>query len=250
MKSLLSRIFNGSVVKISALCLAVCLVVAAVANAATGAEVKAAAADSLAVSLTTRAHLATAHKAIGLLSDGLDFDKAKTVSNFELAGKEKLSIIIPGPNYGGASVVLDKTGKVTSTLVLKNAIIDDGVNVRSEVFVNGTQTADITVDAKTGNVVAGWKLQGDQKVAMEKGYYGPDAKEGDVGANRLTWACFRDCIINRMGVATWLIGLAGATCAAVCVVTIGAGCVPCLQAVLIGYGAEISFCMSFCRSSS
>lgn len=41
------------------------------------------------------------------------------------------------------------------------------------------------------------------------------------------WSCISDCLSNA-GISMWLIGLIGTACAAVCLVSAGTGCAPCL----------------------
>lgn len=150
---------------------------------------------------------------------------------------------VPGPEYGGAAVTLDSQGNVTSVLVTENSVNKSTGQAHSKVYLDGTQIGELWINTSTGVVANGWMLKDGQQVS----YAGFDPFDDEDARIDVTWSCFRNCLINMMGVPTWLIGLAGAVCSAVCVLTVGTGCVVCLQGVLIAYGAEIAFCLGYCR---
>ena len=52
---------------------------------------------------------------------------------------------------------------------------------------------------------------------------------------------FSACLA-RMGVPAWLLGLAASLCGVSCALTLGAACVVCAVAVLVGFGTVITYC--------
>jgi hypothetical protein len=87
-------------------------------------------------------------------------------------------------------------------------------------------------------------------IAMENGVVKADKLTSNSGAvaiaestNPIT--CFWDCL-RSLGVPSWLLSVAGAVCAVVCVVSDLLACPPCVFGVLAGYAAEVSFCAGAC----
>lgn len=162
---------------------------------------------------------------------GLDYNKATAIEYLD-----QVIVRIPGPNFGGAAVVL-QDGKIVSVMEMTNTIKDGFV--KSSSHLDGKQMASITINEKTGVIIDGWVMRGTEKVSVT-----------DEVRTQFSWRCWSNCMADLMTVPNWVIGLVTSICALACYGTAGLGCLVCLQGAVIAYGAEAAFCHGYCRNAS
>ena len=63
------------------------------------------------------------------------------------------------------------------------------------------------------------------------------------------WGNFNQCLSNA-GIAAWVITGISIACAAVCVVTVGLGCIACLGAASAGFSGTVSYCITTANLNS
>jgi hypothetical protein len=63
------------------------------------------------------------------------------------------------------------------------------------------------------------------------------------------WGNFNQCLSNA-GIAAWVITGISIACAAVCVATLGAGCLVCLGAASAGFSGTVTFCIGMANHYS
>ncbi|MBD5382582.1 hypothetical protein ACR8AL_14840 [Clavibacter sepedonicus] len=63
------------------------------------------------------------------------------------------------------------------------------------------------------------------------------------------WGNFNECLSNA-GIAAWVITGISIACAAICVVTFGAGCLVCLGAASAGFSGTVTFCIGMANHYS
>lgn len=138
-----------------------------------------------------------------------------------------------GPNTGITQylVTMQVIGCVPGSLI--TVTYDARFTLQSILIVLGIQTA-----------------TGVRGMAIENGVVKVDQMTGPSDATAITETenpitCFWNCL-NAMGIPNWLLSLASALCAAVCIVSDLLACPPCVFGVLAGYAGEVSFCAGAC----
>lgn len=101
----------------------------------------------------------------------------------------------------------------------------DATSGRVQSWINGAPSVDQVVTAQSDSQTA-------ENQRAARAY-----KKGD------WWGNFNQCLSNA-GIAAWVITGISIACAAICVVTVGLGCIACLGAASAGYSGTVSFCIT------
>ncbi|MDY5785947.1 hypothetical protein [Corynebacterium sp.] len=106
---------------------------------------------------------------------------------------------------------------------------------------NGSMTqSEITaVGDENGGVGKTWI---DHQLVSDKSFSEADADETMVPQSNV-FSRFSDCMQNR-GVPGWVMNSISIACSAVCVATLGTGCVACISAVAGLHGGHIGYCIA------
>lgn len=82
---------------------------------------------------------------------------------------------------------------------------------------------------------------------IDIGEFEEETGDIEIALAKTGWGCINDCL-SANGLPTWVLGLVGVGCAAVCVGTAGLGCVICIQGLGLGYAAIFDYCLNVkCR---
>ncbi|GAA3240557.1 hypothetical protein [Streptomyces lavendulae] len=156
------------------------------------------------------------------LKDGSSLvTEGATVYKFK-NGNTQVAVPISHQVVGASlNVVYDASGKVIDTLEMQ--LTHDEKTGRAQVWRNGTLTADKIINAAD--------LPRD-----------PGIKQPQFSTFGFSWSKLNNCL-SGAGVSSWTLALIGTACAAACVGTAGAACVPCITAAG-GLGAgTVWFCI-------
>ncbi|MFF4103987.1 hypothetical protein [Streptomyces sp. NPDC001903] len=137
-------------------------------------------------------------------------------------GNTQVSVPIGGQVLGASlNAVYDASGKLVETLEMQ--LTHDDTTGRARVWRNGALTADKTIKAAD--------LPEDLGV-----------RQPQLSTFGFSWSKLNNCLAGA-GVSSWTLALIGTACAAACVGTAGAACVPCITAAG-GLGAgTVWFCI-------
>ncbi|MEU5810188.1 hypothetical protein [Streptomyces sp. NPDC047718] len=156
------------------------------------------------------------------LQDGSSLaPEGATVYRFK-NGNTQVSVPITGQVVGASlNVVYNSSGKVAETLEMQ--LTHDDTTGHAQVWRNNTLTADKIIKAAD----------------LPKGL---ESRPGQATTFGFSWSKLNNCLASA-GVSSWTLALIGTACAAACVGTAGAACVPCLTAAG-GLGAgTVWFCV-------
>lgn len=131
------------------------------------------------------------------------------------------------------TVVYSNSGKVLS---IETIVFSDN-NKAIEKFSDGVLVFRAEKDNK-GNFTSMYNI-----LNGKKQYY----SNKDLKSISKWYKCMNSTL-SGLGVPSWVIGVVGVGCAAVCAVTIGTGCWACLGVAGIGYGTEIVYALNHCKS--
>ncbi|WP_349864769.1 hypothetical protein [Leifsonia sp. WHRI 6310E] len=134
----------------------------------------------------------------------------------------------PVLNESSLSVVFDESDAVVGTSEMIFTPVSE-VSGRVQSWVDGALRLDQTVDAPGIDADAAFASR-----AYQKGDW---------------WGNFNQCLSNA-GIASWVIAGIALACSAICVVTVGAGCVACLGAASAGFSGTVSFCITTANLNS
>lgn len=151
---------------------------------------------------------------------------------------------VPAPNYSGV-VIGFQGGKAVSTYAMQNE--EQGDYVFSRTWSDGRQIAEATSDPRTDKVLEGWVMGPDGVKVDIMTLIG---ENGDQTVNGIwSWfACLHDCF-GLMNIPNWVLLTIASTCGAVCVGSLGAGCLACTYGIAIAAGLEGVTCVSACRDA-
>ncbi|MFK0197552.1 hypothetical protein [Streptomyces lavendulae] len=137
-------------------------------------------------------------------------------------GNTQVSVPISGQVVGASlNVVYNSSGKLIETLEMQ--LTHDDKTGHAQVWRNGALTADKTINAAD--------LPKDLSI-----------KQPQISTFGFSWSKLNNCLASA-GVSSWTLALIGTACAAACVGTAGAACVPCITAAG-GLGAgTVWFCI-------
>lgn len=159
----------------------------------------------------------TAHLKTGssLVTEGATVYKFKN-------GNTQVAMPISGQVVGASlNAVYDPSGKLIETLEMQ--LVHDDKTGHAQVWRNGALTADKIINAAN--------LPKDLSV-----------KQPQLSASGFSWSKLNNCLASA-GISSWTLALIGTACAAACVGTAGAACVPCITAAG-GLGAgTVWFCI-------
>ncbi|MEU9720442.1 hypothetical protein [Streptomyces sp. NPDC047976] len=156
-----------------------------------------------------------------LKADSSLVTQGATVYKFK-NGNTQISVPISGQVVGASlNAVYDASGKLVETLEMQ--LTHDDKTGRAQVWRNGTLTADKIINAAD--------LPKDLSI-----------KQPQLSTFGFSWSKLNNCLASA-GVSSWTLALIGTACAAACVGTAGAACVPCITAAG-GLGAgTVWFCI-------
>ncbi|UUN27927.1 hypothetical protein [Streptomyces sp. FIT100] len=159
----------------------------------------------------------TAHLKTGssLVTEGATVYKFKN-------GNTQVAVPISGQVVGASlNVVYDASGKLIETLEMQ--LVHDDKTGHAQVWRDGALTADKIINAAD--------LPKDLSV-----------KQSQPSTFGFSWSKLNNCLASA-GISSWTLALIGTACAAACVGTAGAACVPCITAAG-GLGAgTVWFCI-------
>ncbi|MFI1736546.1 hypothetical protein [Streptomyces sioyaensis] len=137
-------------------------------------------------------------------------------------GNTQVSVPFSDQEVGASlNVVYDSSGKLVETLEMQ--LTHDDKTGHAQVWRNGVLTADKTLKAAD----------------LPKDLI---AKQPQISAFGFSWSKLNSCL-SGAGISSWAVALIGTACAAACVGTAGAACVPCITAAG-GVGAgTVWFCI-------
>ncbi|MEU7061696.1 hypothetical protein [Streptomyces sp. NPDC046197] len=149
----------------------------------------------------------------------LAFERA-TVYAFK-NGNTQVAVPISGQVVGASlNAVYDACGKLDNTLEMQ--LTHDDKTGHAQVWRNGSLTND--------------------KIIKAADLPSAPTKEPQIAAKGFSWHKLNSCLANA-GVSSWTLALIATACAAACVGTAGAACVPCITAAG-GLGAgTVWFCI-------
>ena len=157
-----------------------------------------------------------------------------------------------GEDYSKYVGFYDKNGDFKNSLLLNFTKQNNIIHMYSE--LNGVVCeADIT---EQGEIVSGSLIGADgiskdidsfiKKSSVDKG---PGIISTLFGAKNVFagdgFACVDNCLAS-LGVANWMLAAIAVVCAFACVGTAGAGCYPCIAAMGLVLGNELTYCMQSC----
>ena len=159
-----------------------------------------------------------------IASSGLSFALEKSEAWRVDGGLEILRIPV-NPGQGvteqtSVSVFFDSSESLVGTTEFEFTPVS-GVSGTVRVWANGELTMDQLVSAPA---------------AGTKGEVSLQYTRGD------WWGNFNECL-SSAGIAAWVVTGIAIACAAICIITIGAGCLVCLGAASAGYSATVSSCI-------
>src|SRR5699024_3047264 len=160
---------------------------------------------------------------IDLNSEGeLDFEKA-FVKKMKDSGEYTVRIPIIHENYeviSGITVVYDSDRNFEH--FIENIVYEDSGIGYLKTWKNN-------------------ELQDEHSINIEEF----EEDQGDISLQGKGWGCIKDCL-NKQGLPTWVLGLVGTACAAICVGTAGVGCAICIQGLGLGYIGIFEYCLKKC----
>ncbi|MFE2528413.1 hypothetical protein ACFXEL_29755 [Streptomyces sp. NPDC059382] len=137
-------------------------------------------------------------------------------------GNTQVAVPVSGQVVGvSLNAVYDSSDKLVETLEMQ--LTHDDKTGHAQVWRNGTLTADKIINAAD--------LPKD-----------PSVKQPQLSTFGFSWSKLNNCLASA-GISSWTLALIGTACAAACVGTAGAACVPCITAAG-GLGAgTVWFCI-------
>lgn len=117
------------------------------------------------------------------------------------------------------------------TLSSIDVVYDSSLNIKyqKEIHIKDYNGSDVSLDTWFNNkkVASIQDTKENLEAKVQNQMQSESNQDISTYASGGKWGCIKDCLSNA-GFSMWLIGLVGTICSAACIVTVGAGCAPCL----------------------
>jgi hypothetical protein len=145
-----------------------------------------------------------------------------------------------GSSFYAAFLNADSAAALSSSSGLFEQVTGTDISVVAE--RDGTVVLD-AVMTREGDFVSGTAVAADGETIDLTGLAAHQL--GSRVARADHWGCINRCLANA-GIANWLIGAIGITCAVACASTLGTGCIICIAVAAGALSGEATACMTSC----